>query len=116
MHSPFHSVMTTPVLDARELARLMRHHSARAHHGAEASCRDDEEDAVLLGKLLLLDDLAWRMESKEMSATETTELRAATNELGRAVETLTARIVAASKVAADASAGDLTEDEGGGPR
>ncbi|RYD38436.1 MAG: hypothetical protein EOP87_01575 [Verrucomicrobiaceae bacterium] len=106
--------MTTPVLDVRGLTRLMRHHSARADRGGKQSCRDEEEDAVLLGKLILLDDLGWRVDSEEMSATETMELRAATNELGRAVETLTARIAAASKEEADAGEIDLTDEEGGG--
>ena len=116
MHSPFHTVMTTPVLDVRELARLMRHHSARARHGAEPSCRDDEEDAVLLGKLVMLDDLACRMWSEGMTATETVDLRAAENELGRAVEILTGRIVAESKAAGNDGTDDLTDSEEGGER
>ena len=97
MNSPFHAVMTTPVLDVRELARLMRHHSARADRGADAGCRDEEEDAVLLGKLIMLDELAERMWSGEMSSAETAGLQAAAHELGRAVEVLTGRIVAVSK-------------------
>ncbi|MEK7951647.1 hypothetical protein [Luteolibacter soli] len=110
-------MMTTAVLDVRELAQLMVRYSGRASRGAAAGCRDEEEDAVLLGKLLLLDDLAWRVWSEEMSATEMAELRAAANELGRAVEVLTGRIAAASKggagVVDDGEAIDLTEVEGG---
>jgi len=92
MNSPFHTVMTTPVLDVRELVRLIRHHSARADRGAEAGCRDEEEDAVLLGRLLMLDELAWRLRGEEMGGSETTDLQAAAHELGRAVEVLTGRL------------------------
>jgi len=84
MSSPFHTVMTTPVLDVRELARLM--------HEQAASVRDEDAsrvaDATLLGKLAMLDALAARMWSVEMTATETAELQAAANEVGRAMEVL----------------------------
>ena len=113
MDSPFHTVMTTPVLDVRGLVRLMRHHSARADGDARRACRDDEEDKVLLGKLILLDELAWRVDCEEMSATEVKELRAATHEVGRAVECLTARIAAVAKEEDDAGEDDLTDSERG---
>ena len=113
MHSPFDTVMMTPVLDVRGLARLMRHHSARVDRGGKQSCRDDEEDKVLLGKLVLLDELAWRVDSEEMSAAESMELRAATHEVGRAVEILTARIAEAMKEEGERGDVDLTDLEGG---
>lgn len=109
MHSPFDTVMTTPVLDVRGLARLMRHYCGRVERGSTRSCRDGEEDAVLLGKLILLDELAWRVDCEEMSAADTMDLRAATHEVGRAVEVLTARIAAV----AEGEESDLTDLEGG---
>jgi len=113
MHSPFDTVMTTPVLDVRGLARLMRHYSARVDRGGKQPCNDAEEDAVLLGKLILLDELAWRVDCEEMSATDTMDLRAATHEVGRAVEVLTKRIAAGSEEESDVGEGDLTDLERG---
>ena len=84
MSSPFHTVMTSREVDVRELARLM--------HEQAASVRDEDAsrvaDATLLGKLAMLDALAARMWSVEMTATETAELQAAANEVGRAMEVL----------------------------
>lgn len=104
MSSPFHAIMTTPVLYVRDLARLMREHAARVDD--PASRADDETDAVLLGKLAMLDALAGRMWCEKLGGNETTALQAAANELGRAVEILTKRIAAA---AGDARAAGLTD-------
>ena len=91
MRSPFHTVMTTPVLDVRELARLMREQAASVRD-ENASRVADAADAVLLGKLAMLDALAARMWSVEMTATETADLQAAANEVGRAMEVLAGRL------------------------
>jgi len=112
MRSPFHAVMTTPVLDVRELARLMREHAARVHD--ETSRPHGAADAMLLGKLTMLDALAERMWGEDLSGAETAELQAAANELGRAVENLTGRANAATKV--DAGEGDPMESSESNPR
>lgn len=89
MRSPFHTVMTTPVLDVRELARLMHEQAARAL--VDTSRPAGVADAVLLGKLAMLDALAERVWGEDLSGTETASLQAAANELGRAVEALAGR-------------------------
>lgn len=91
MRSPFHTVMTTPVLDVRELARLMNEHAANVHD-ENAPRVDGAGDAVLLGKLAMLDALAARMWSADMTSTETADLQAAANELGRAMEVMAGRL------------------------
>ena len=97
-----HAARTTPVLDVGGLGRGVRVQAARARDAASRPA--GETDAVLLGKLAMLDALAARLWSEELSGTETAELQAAANELGRAVEFLTERSAAVTLAAADANA------------
>ncbi|MCW1926535.1 hypothetical protein OKA05_28545 [Luteolibacter arcticus] len=104
--------MTTPVLDVSGLARLMREKSATAYDVAGRG--REVPDAVLLGKLTVLDQLAERMWLwNEMRPAEAIELRAASNELGRAFGYLKERIARLATVPAAPKPGGIANESAG---
>ncbi len=83
--------MPTPALTVRRLAEMMRHYAATAF---DVSLRySGDTDAVLLGKLTMLDVIAdGQWTSGEMASGEEVDLKAASSELARAWSYLKDRV------------------------